>query len=74
MFVKCLLQDHFSVKSVCVCVCGLSCAWLFAIPWTVACQVPLSIEFSRQEYWSGFPFPITRDLPNPGIKPESLHW
>ena len=56
---------------VCVCMCMLSCAWLFAIPWTVVCQVPLSIEFSGQEYWSGFPFPIPRDLPNPGIKPES---
>ena len=55
---------------VCVCMCMLSCAWLFAIPWTVVCQVPLSIEFSGQEYWSGFPFPIPRDLPNPGIKPR----
>ena len=35
----------------------LSCVWLFAIPWTVAYQVPLSMEFSRQEYWSGLPFP-----------------
>ena len=54
-----------------VCVCGLSCARLFAIPWAVACQVPLSIKFSRQEYWSRFPFPIPRDLPDPGIRPES---
>ena len=42
-----------------------------AIPWTVACQAPLSTEFSRQEYWSGKPFPSLGDLPNPGIKPES---
>ena len=49
----------------------LSCARLFAIPWTIVCQVPLSIELSGQEYWSGFPFPIPRDLPDPGIKPES---
>ena len=39
---------------VCVCVCeSLRCVWLFAIPWTVACQASLSMEFSRQEYWSG---------------------
>ena len=37
--------------------CVLSCVWLFATPWTVACQAPLSIGFSRQEYWSGLPFP-----------------
>ena len=43
----------------------------FAIPWTVACQAPLSMEFPRQEYWSGLPFPSPADLPNPGIKPVS---
>ena len=43
---------------------------LFAIPWTVACQASLSMEFSRQEYWSGLPFPSPGDLPNPGIKPR----
>ena len=37
-----------------------------------ACQAPLSLEFSRQEYWSGLPFPTPGDLPNPGIKPASL--
>ena len=45
--------------------------WLFAIPWTVACQAPLSMEFSRQEYWSGLPFPSPGDLPYPGIKHRS---
>ena len=40
-------------------------------PWTVALQAPLSIGFSRQEYWSGLPFP-TSDLPDPGIKPASF--
>ena len=40
-----------------------------ATPWTVACQAPLSMRFSRQEYWSGWPFPSPGDLPNPGIKP-----
>ena len=44
---------------------------LFAIPWTVDCQVPLSIEFSRQEYWSVLPFPTPGDLPDPGIEPTS---
>ena len=40
-------------------------------PWTVACQDPLSMEFSRQEYWSGLPFPPPGDLPDPGIEPRS---
>ena len=41
-------------------------------PWTVAHQAPPSMGFSRQEYWSGLPFPSPGDLPNPGIKPRSL--
>ena len=40
--------------------------------WTVAGQAPLSMEFSRQEHWSGLPFPPPEDIPNPGIKPTSL--
>ena len=40
----------------------------FAIPWSVAHQAPLSMEFSRQEYWSGLPLPSPGDLSNPGIK------
>ena len=40
-------------------------------PWAVACHTPLSIEFSRQEYWSGLPFPSSGNLPNSGIKPGS---
>ena len=54
--------------------CMLSCfghVQLFATPWTVACQAPLSIGFSRQGYWSGWPHPPPGDLPNPGIKPGS---
>ena len=46
-------------------------ARLFVTPWTVAQQTPLSVEFSRQEYWSGLPFPSPRDRPDPGIKPWS---
>ena len=42
-----------------------------ATPWTAAHQAPLSTGFSRQEYWSGLPFPSPGDLPDPGIKPES---
>ena len=49
-----------------------SCVWLFVTPWTVACQAPLFMEFSRQEYWSGLPFPLPGDLPDPGIEPTSL--
>ena len=48
---------------------SLSCmVWLFATPWTVDPQAPPSMGFSRQEYWSGFPFPSPGDLPDPGIK------
>ena len=43
----------------------------FATPWTVAHQAPLSMRFPRQEYWSGFPFPSTGNLPDPGIEPAS---
>ena len=50
----------------------LSHVQLFATPWTVAHQSPLSMAFSRQEYWSGLPFPSPEDLPNPGIKLTSL--
>ena len=52
-------------------VCVLSHTQLFTIPWTVACQAPLSMGFSRQEYWSGLSFPSPGDLPNPGIEPVS---
>ena len=50
----------------------LSWSVLFVTPRTTACQAPLSMEFSRQEYWSGLPFPPLGDLPDPGIKPLSL--
>ena len=49
-----------------------SCIWLFVIPWTVAHQASLSMELSRQEYWSGLPFPPPRYLLDPGIEPASL--
>ena len=54
----------------CVLSC-FSCVQLFATPWTVACQAPLSMRFSRQEHWSGLPCPPS-DLPDPGITLVSL--
>ena len=50
---------------------SLSRVRLFATPWTVAQQAPPSMGFSRQEYWSGLPFPSPGDLPDPGIEPRS---
>ena len=51
---------------------SLSRVRLFETPWTAAHQAPLSVEFSRQEYWSGLPFPTPGDLPDPEIKLASL--
>ena len=81
-FVKALKNSfkmYFQQGYACVCVYvyTFSCGWLFVTPWTVAHQAPLSMEFSRQEYWSGLQFPTQGDLPDPGIKPTSLaslHW
>ena len=59
----------------CGCACVLSRfshVWLFATPWTVALQAPLSMGFPRQEYWSGLLCPPPGDLPDPGLKPTSL--
>ena len=53
------------------CVCVLSHVCLFAIPWIIAHQVPLSMEFSRQEYWSGLPCPTPGDLPDLEIETAS---
>ena len=50
----------------------LSCVRLFVTPWTGACQAPLSMGFSRQEYWSALPFPSPGDFPSSGTKPTSL--
>ena len=62
---KVMTRDRKKVKS-------LSCVQLFVTPWTVAHQAPLSRGFSRQEYWSGLPFPSPGHLPDPGIEPKSL--
>ena len=61
---KILRKKEKKVKS-------LSHVRLFATPWTVAYQASLSMGFSRQEYWSGLPFPSLGDLPDPGIEPRS---
>ena len=65
IFVKGYMLSHFS------------CVQLFMTPWAVAHLAPLSMRSSRQEYWSGLPFPSPGNLPNPGIKPVLLcllHW
>ena len=61
---------HQQIKAMCI--CALSHLQRFATPWTVAHQALLSMEFSRQDYWSRLPFPFPGDLPNPEIKPMSL--
>ena len=76
--VRRILNKDEAYIQFCVCVCmrmytwSLICVWLFATTWTVACQAPLSMGFSSQEYWRGLPFPPPGDLPDPGIKPASL--
>ena len=53
-------------------VCVFSHVQLFPTPWTVVCQAPLSMEFSRQDYWSRVPFPSLGCLPDSGVEPSSL--
>ena len=63
------------MKKACVCVCVCMCSFVsdsFATPWTVTHHAPLSMEFSRQQYWSGLTFPTPGDLPDLRIKLESL--
>ena len=67
-----IAADLFNIKQQS---CTLHCfshVWFCATSWTVARQAPLSMGFSRQEYWSGLPCPPPGDLPDPGIKPASL--
>ena len=66
-------MNGYSTPEALLCACAmLSCVRLFSTPWTVACQAPLSGEFSRQEYWSRLPFPTPGGLPNSGTKLTSL--
>ena len=59
------------LPNACMNVQSLSRVRLFVTPWTIACKVPLTMGFSRQEYWNELPCPPPRDLPDPGIKPAS---
>ena len=65
-----MILCYCTLYSVCM-LSHFSHVQLFVTLWTVACQVPLSMRFSRQEYWSGLPFPPPGNLPNPGIEPTS---
>ena len=76
------MSDDYGYVKVCKCMCGhvfkqklevkvFSHVRLFETPWTVAHQAPPSMGFSRQEYWSGFPFPSSRDLSDQGIETGS---
>ena len=69
-YTKCLLR-LCSDGCVCVCAQSVSHVQLFSTPWTVSHEAPLSMEFSRQEYWSRLPFPPARDLPDPEIQTTS---
>ena len=62
------IRKHVLNQLECVCGCSLSCVQLFATPCTAACQAPLSMEFSRKEYWSGLPILPPGDLPDPGME------
>ena len=61
------MQRVEQVKGMCVCACLVAQLCLFVTSWIVACCAPLSMEFSRQEYWRELPFPSPGDLPNGGI-------
>ena len=74
----CFLSSAMLCICICLCVCVCACVSVFSLSvrsdsfaasWTVACQAPLSVVFFRQEYWSGLPFPLPGDLPDPGIEP-----
>ena len=68
-----LYMYNLPVYLLCACISMLRCfnhVQLFATPWTVVGQAPLSMKFSRQEYWNGLPFP--EDLPDLGLKPGCL--
>ena len=69
MNTKCQYLDQCLENCIIIIVKWLRHVQLFATPWTIAYQAPLSMELSRQEYWRGLPFPSPGDLPDPGIKP-----
>ena len=65
----CIAHVIVNIYTTYCCLVAKSC--LTVTPWTVTHQAPLSMEFSRQEYWNGLPSPLPRDLPDPGIKHTS---
>ena len=71
--VMCVCMRVYTCVHVCVCVSHSVVCIHSAIPWTIACQAPLSMKFSRQEYWSGLPFSSPRDIPKQGLNPGLLH-
>ena len=74
LLVYAYLYCSLLLMSISVCVCAKWLQWCptLCTPWTVALQALLSMGFSRQEYWSGLPFPSPQGLPEPGIEPASL--
>ena len=72
MEIKTTTKNHLNLLEWCLHACMLNHVQVFAIPWAAAHQAPLSLEFFRQEYWNGLPFPTPEDFPNPGIEPGSL--
>ena len=71
-YIGCRAEHCPDLRGLFVCAKSLSHIWLCATPGTVVLQDPLSMGFSRQEYWSGLSSPSPRDLPDPGIEPMSL--
>ena len=71
LFIHSSIREHLDSMS-CVCAKLLQLCRLFVTLWSVACQAPLSMGFSQQEYWSGLLYSPPGDLPNPGIVPISL--
>ena len=67
-----MTKKHMKICSTSLIIaCLLSCVQLFVTPWTAAHHASLSMGLSRQEYWSGWPFPSPEDLPDPGVEPAS---
>ena len=68
----CNQKNTTVIRGLYMCMCWLLIwVWLFVAPWTISHQAHLCMEFSRQEYWSGLPFPFLGDLTDPGIEPGS---
>ena len=72
VYVKHMLSIRDIIECAVLCCAVLRLIWLFVTPWAVAHQAPLSMGFSRKEYWSGLPFPSLGDLPDPGMEPAFL--